>query len=252
MLGRDHDARQLLDRLMGLRNDLGLLAEEYDAVAGRMVGNFPQAFSHVSLVNSAAKLIGQEKPTSEHVILGLARRALTHGKGSPVPGIWAGFRPNHGVEAGRDGRSRCARGAARVIQEAVSRSSGGAVTPSRGAASGQACRASDEPGHDEAIGEEVHPAGHQGPDQGHRRTATGDSADGGEGQWSRAPAKKAPAKKSLAKKAAAKKSAAKKSVAKKSVAKRAPRREAPAKKPAAPAGTAKAPAAKATAAAKGR
>ncbi|MGA3148056.1 MAG: glycoside hydrolase family 15 protein, partial [Acidimicrobiales bacterium] len=49
LLGRDHDARQLLDRLLGLRNDLGLLSEEYDPVAGRLVGNFPQAFSHVSL-----------------------------------------------------------------------------------------------------------------------------------------------------------------------------------------------------------
>ena len=62
LLGRDHDARQLLDRLLGLRNDLGLLSEEYDPVAGRLVGNFPQAFSHVSLVNSASKIGGQEKP----------------------------------------------------------------------------------------------------------------------------------------------------------------------------------------------
>ncbi len=77
MLGRDHDARQLLDRLMGLRNDLGLLSEEYDPVAGRLVGNFPQAFSHVSLINSASKLAGHDKPTSEHVMVGLARRALT-------------------------------------------------------------------------------------------------------------------------------------------------------------------------------
>jgi hypothetical protein len=80
MLGREHDARQLLDRLMGLRNDLGLLSEEYDPVAGRLVGNFPQAFSHVSLVNSASKIGGDEKPTSNHVIAGLARRALTYGK----------------------------------------------------------------------------------------------------------------------------------------------------------------------------
>ena len=63
LLGRDRDARQLLDRLLGLRNDLGLLSEEYDPVAGRLVGNFPQAFSHVSLVNSASKIAGHEKPT---------------------------------------------------------------------------------------------------------------------------------------------------------------------------------------------
>ena len=77
MLGRDHDARELLDRLLDLRNDLGLLSEEYDPVAGRLVGNFPQAFSHVSLVNSAAKLAGHAKPTTDHVVRGLARQALS-------------------------------------------------------------------------------------------------------------------------------------------------------------------------------
>ena len=80
LLGRDRDARQLLDRLLGLRNDLGLLSEEYDPVAGCLVGNFPQAFSHVSLVNSASKLSGHEKPSSSHVILGLAQRALSSTK----------------------------------------------------------------------------------------------------------------------------------------------------------------------------
>ncbi len=85
LLGRTHDARQLLDRLLGLRNDLGLLSEEYDAVAGRLVGNFPQAFSHVSLVNSASKLAGDEKPTSNHMVLGLARRALTSSKSTGNP-----------------------------------------------------------------------------------------------------------------------------------------------------------------------
>jgi len=82
MLGRDHDARQLMDRLLGLRNDLGLLSEEYDPVAGRLVGNFPQAFSHVSLVNSASKLAGEEKPTSSHVVLGLARRSIVRSVGA--------------------------------------------------------------------------------------------------------------------------------------------------------------------------
>ncbi len=91
LLGRDHDARQLLDRLLGLRNDLGLLSEEYDPVAGRLVGNFPQAFSHVSLVNSASKMGGQEKPSSSHVIAGLARRALTEGKGRTRPRHMGGF-----------------------------------------------------------------------------------------------------------------------------------------------------------------
>ena len=62
MIGREHDARAMLDRLLGLRNDLGLLSEEYDPVAGRLVGNFPQAFSHVSLVNCVSKLSGAERP----------------------------------------------------------------------------------------------------------------------------------------------------------------------------------------------
>ena len=76
LLGRDHDARQLLDRLLALRNDLGLLSEGYDPVAGRLVGNFPQAFSHVSLVNSASKISGHHKPTTAHVFSGLARQAM--------------------------------------------------------------------------------------------------------------------------------------------------------------------------------
>jgi glycosyl hydrolase family 15 len=80
MLGRDHDARRLLDRLLDLRNDLGLLSEEYDPVAGRLVGNFPQAFSHVSLVNSAAKATGHGKPSVDHVFRGLARQVMTHAR----------------------------------------------------------------------------------------------------------------------------------------------------------------------------
>jgi GH15 family glucan-1,4-alpha-glucosidase len=79
LLGREHDARQLFQRLLDLRNDLGLLSEEYDPIVGRLVGNFPQAFSHVSLVNSASKISGAQKPTSEHVFAGLARQALGGG-----------------------------------------------------------------------------------------------------------------------------------------------------------------------------
>ena len=50
------DARSLFERLLGLRNDVGLLAEEYDVAAGRLVGNFPQAFAHLVLVGSALRL----------------------------------------------------------------------------------------------------------------------------------------------------------------------------------------------------
>jgi GH15 family glucan-1,4-alpha-glucosidase len=53
MLGRMDDARTLFAKLVALCNDVGLLAEEYDPVAGRQLGNFPQAFSHVALVNAA-------------------------------------------------------------------------------------------------------------------------------------------------------------------------------------------------------
>jgi GH15 family glucan-1,4-alpha-glucosidase len=49
-------AAKMMDRLVGLGNDLGLLSEEYDPVGGRMVGNFPQAFSHLALVGAALAL----------------------------------------------------------------------------------------------------------------------------------------------------------------------------------------------------
>ncbi len=53
MLGREDDARQLFDRLLRLRNDVGLLAEEYDPRGKRQLGNFPQALSHIALINAA-------------------------------------------------------------------------------------------------------------------------------------------------------------------------------------------------------
>ncbi len=56
--GRDSEARQLFARLVSLCNDVGLLSEEYDPAARRLVGNFPQAFTHVALVNSARNLAG--------------------------------------------------------------------------------------------------------------------------------------------------------------------------------------------------
>jgi GH15 family glucan-1,4-alpha-glucosidase len=51
--GRTDEARELFERLLDLRNDVGLLAEEYDPVEGRLLGNFPQAFTHLALVNTA-------------------------------------------------------------------------------------------------------------------------------------------------------------------------------------------------------
>ncbi|MDQ3364478.1 MAG: glycoside hydrolase family 15 protein [Myxococcota bacterium] len=60
LMGRAEEARALFDRLLSLRNDVGLLAEEYDPVARRLLGNFPQAFSHVGVVNTAFNLTQSE------------------------------------------------------------------------------------------------------------------------------------------------------------------------------------------------
>ncbi len=65
LMGRTEEARRLFDRLLGLRNDVGLLSEEYDMGGRRMLGNFPQAFSHVSLVNTAVNLSSETGP-AEH------------------------------------------------------------------------------------------------------------------------------------------------------------------------------------------
>ena len=63
-IGRKKDARDLFERLLSVRNDLGLLSEEYDPVSKRQLGNFPQAFSHVSLVN-AALILSDKHPQSK-------------------------------------------------------------------------------------------------------------------------------------------------------------------------------------------
>ena len=63
--GRLDDAERLFRRLVGLRNDLGLLSEEYDTRAKRLVGNFPQALSHLALVNSAFNLTRERKPVHQ-------------------------------------------------------------------------------------------------------------------------------------------------------------------------------------------
>jgi GH15 family glucan-1,4-alpha-glucosidase len=65
LLGRREDAKRLFEHLLSLRNDVGLLAEEYDTSLGRMTGNFPQAFSHVALINTAHNLEKQEKPAEQ-------------------------------------------------------------------------------------------------------------------------------------------------------------------------------------------
>ena len=64
-IGRQKDAERLFERLLAIRNDLGLLAEEYDPRDRRQVGNFPQAFSHVALINTAFNLTRAEKPQEQ-------------------------------------------------------------------------------------------------------------------------------------------------------------------------------------------
>lgn len=62
MLGRRRDARRLFERLLRLRNDVGLLSEEYEPRLRRLVGNFPQSFSHIALINTACNLRGGAAP----------------------------------------------------------------------------------------------------------------------------------------------------------------------------------------------
>jgi GH15 family glucan-1,4-alpha-glucosidase len=65
LMGRKDDAKKLLDQLVALRNDVGLLSEEYDSDRRRMVGNFPQAFSHVALVNTLSNLYTENSPMKD-------------------------------------------------------------------------------------------------------------------------------------------------------------------------------------------
>jgi GH15 family glucan-1,4-alpha-glucosidase len=62
LIGRHDEATDMFKQLLALRNDVGLLSEEYDPVAKRMLGNFPQALSHIALVHAAFTMSGQWKP----------------------------------------------------------------------------------------------------------------------------------------------------------------------------------------------
>lgn len=63
--GRHDDAHRVFERLLALRNDLGLLSEEYDLDRRRLIGNFPQAFSHVGLINTARNLARGHGPAED-------------------------------------------------------------------------------------------------------------------------------------------------------------------------------------------
>jgi GH15 family glucan-1,4-alpha-glucosidase len=64
LIGRKEDAIALFERLLELRNDVGLLSEEYDPVGKRLVGNFPQALTHISLIHAAYAIAGVWHPQS--------------------------------------------------------------------------------------------------------------------------------------------------------------------------------------------
>jgi GH15 family glucan-1,4-alpha-glucosidase len=82
LLGRNDEAKEMFDRLCGVCNDVGLLSEEYDPKDDRLLGNFPQAFSHVSLINTAANISLAERGPS-------MMRSLRHApsrRGRPASG----------------------------------------------------------------------------------------------------------------------------------------------------------------------
>ena len=73
--GRYNDAQRLFERLLARCNDVGLLAEEFDPASGRMLGNFPQAYSHVGLINCALGLSRQTGPAEERASTGSTKAA---------------------------------------------------------------------------------------------------------------------------------------------------------------------------------
>ena len=256
LLGREHDARQLFDRLMGLRNDLGLLSEEYDAVAGRLVGNFPQAFSHVSLVNSASKMAGQEKPSANHVILGLARRSLGQSKSSgKAMHMTASDMLNRLAINTAPTRPT---GAAEVFKSAVAASTSASVpsgtptlsrarpttkpsekiptklvakAPARAPARrGSRSTKSAIKVRSAAAKQTTQPASKSNGRPTTSQAIPAKKASAKKASAKKAPAKKAPAKKAVSKKKVAKKAPAKKAVSKKTPAKKAPAKKAPARK----------------------
>jgi GH15 family glucan-1,4-alpha-glucosidase len=79
MLGRTADAKRMFETLLSLRNDVGLLAEEYDTPHRRLVGNFPQGFSHIGLINTAFNLIDAHGPAKQR-----SERQAPRNGGSPA------------------------------------------------------------------------------------------------------------------------------------------------------------------------
>jgi GH15 family glucan-1,4-alpha-glucosidase len=97
LIGRRHDAKVLFERLLALRNDVGLLSEEYDSDAKRMVGNFPQALSHIALVHAAFAMSGEWRP--QHAEEGCGENAGARGR------VGSALRRRKGATKGRGTRS---------------------------------------------------------------------------------------------------------------------------------------------------
>jgi GH15 family glucan-1,4-alpha-glucosidase len=72
LAGRVDEGREVFERLLGLRNDLGLLSEEYDVQTRRLIGNFPQALTHLALVNTALDLQSDQGPSHRRAHTGRA------------------------------------------------------------------------------------------------------------------------------------------------------------------------------------
>jgi GH15 family glucan-1,4-alpha-glucosidase len=85
MIGRTSDAQALFERLVGLCNDVGLLAEEYDVGSQRQLGNFPQAFSHIALVNTAYNVSHTTKPCEQRSGHTVVRASVKPGRRAPEP-----------------------------------------------------------------------------------------------------------------------------------------------------------------------
>ncbi len=273
MLGRTSDARRLLDRLLGLRNDLGLLSEEYDPVAGRLVGNFPQAFSHVSLVNSASKLAGETKPTPDHLVFGLARRAINQsrstGRQRHMSGVAAhGLLSKLAESVKVDGSGNAAQAIKAAVQSAATTTDTTGATGATGAtkstrstksAAATSTKTTNRTAKGTGTGAKANGraaakatrrARPTTPPSDKQPAVMVDSAPLREaaqaGASLRAPAMKTAAKKTAAKKTAAKKTAAKKTAAKKTAAKKTAAKKTAAKKTAAKKTAAKKTAAKKT------
>ena len=102
-IGRQDDARVLFDRLLATRNDLGLLAEEYDTKNRRLIGNFPQAFSHVGLINTAFNLTRAERPADQRAKAkgsDVQSRTTPHAPRRPGSGAEMAEPGSHNVDSG--------------------------------------------------------------------------------------------------------------------------------------------------------